>query len=1190
MRSFLPIPLASLAFAALPAARGAIEITNGDFQADFAQTSNVTSWFDTVPATPANWWEATWAGPNVSPNGTSVLGLSYMNGQTNWAYQSIGTNSASLAALHLRFDAGSFTDAPATRELGVMISIYKSDGTFVPADNMDIAGAAGVTLLDSFSWSASVEPGQMVTGIQAALDLSEAGPDDELFLRLQNFAGAVGEPWTAVDNLLVVADVPVFATQPADQFGTVGSTVTLTAEAVSEPPPAYQWQFSADGTDPWEDLDGETSATLVLDPAGYDDNGYYRLVADNGSATAVSDEVLVDVVYPNPAIVSEPEGGAVQVDSDVSFTVEATGLGTLEYQWFKVDGGALTDGGRISGATTPTLTITGVQAGDAGIYYVEVNDRAATEDGLGGADGFTNSGDVVLEVFEAPASDLLSFEPFISYPYGGTLTGRNPSVAGYDGPWLDETFGDALPVVSEDTLTWSGSGYAAAIGGKAAKGPDATAISAANSGRAARLLATELKASGLSGRTLYLSWLFRTGNENSAPDADIYQVLGLWNGTSADDSLRAFEAGIAVTEFGTPNYAFRVNNSAEARADLGVAPDSDVHLFVAKFVLSPDPGGDSVTVWLDPATGAGEPTGGATVAGVDLAFDRITLSDYASNSSEWDEIRWGATFEAVTTASPDVPLVPDFTLQPVDHFGSVGETFSLTAVAEGDPAPNYQWEFDDGSGSGFVELDGETGSSLVFNPATFAANGFYRVIATNGNGEAVSDVVQVSLVYPPPTITDQPESVAVFAGSPAQLGVSATGLGELGYQWFKVGVEGDQPVVDGGTVSGATTATLRFSSVGDAEAGTYYVIVTDDAAVADEGFPTEASSEPATVRAASVLLTSSPDQPATDVFDRFYFPGEVADVDNVTAGDDAATYIAFDRAAQGMTFTTGSDPLGYSLSSITIQHVISGPTYYDVQPGDTFEFSFGLIEDDAKSVLFQADDVPYLGDPVAGLNVPGTGRFFTFDLSQAGIGTLDPDTTYYFEITTATGDAFFEWNGTAADGLAGGTAFSGGTVAAIDGSYAAHAGDRAFHVDLAGLSGPPEGFDSWIAAYPGVGTRTGFDDDADGDGLDNGIEYYLGTDPSASNAGITQIAKSGNTFTFQHPADPSPPEDVTAAYLWSTDLVTWHPSGATVGGTTVVFAASPDSPVAGVTTVTATASGTPPARLFAKLRVTRGEP
>ena len=61
--------------------------------------------------------------------------------------------------------------------------------------------------------------------------------------------------------------------------------------------------------------------------------------------------------------------------SDVSFSVTATSIIPLSYQWQK-DGVDLTDGGRITGATTATLTITGIMESDEGGYRCVVTNDA----------------------------------------------------------------------------------------------------------------------------------------------------------------------------------------------------------------------------------------------------------------------------------------------------------------------------------------------------------------------------------------------------------------------------------------------------------------------------------------------------------------------------------------------------------------------------------------------------------------------------------------------------------------------------------------------------------------------------------------------------------------------------------------------------------------------------------------------
>lgn len=127
----------------------------------------------------------------------------------------------------------------------------------------------------------------------------------------------------------------------------------------------------------------------------------------------------------------------------------------------------------------------------------------------------------------------------------------------------------------------------------------------------------------------------------------------------------------------------------------------------------------------------------------------------------------------------------------------------------------------------------------------------------------------------------------------------------------------------------------------------------------------------------------------------------------------------------------------------------------------------------------------------------------------------------------------------------------------------------------------------WAAGYPGMGAESGFNDDPDDDGLANGLENFLGTDPTATSRGLANVAKAASTFTFRHSQNAAPASDIAAAYRWSFDLQNWNDSGASQNGTTVTFSASPDNPLPGTTTVTATIAGNPAAKIFIDLKVTQ---
>ena len=155
---------------------------------------------------------------------------------------------------------------------------------------------------------------------------------------------------------------PAITLAPQSQTVNVGQTVNFSVTASGTAPLTYQWQF--DGAK----ILGATSSTLTLTNVQTGEAGSYTAVVTNsfGSVTSTVASLTVTMPMFAPSIFLEPESQTVISGQNVTFNVDASGTPPLTYQW------------RFNGANLPStnsasLTISGVQAGNAGFYSVLVS-------------------------------------------------------------------------------------------------------------------------------------------------------------------------------------------------------------------------------------------------------------------------------------------------------------------------------------------------------------------------------------------------------------------------------------------------------------------------------------------------------------------------------------------------------------------------------------------------------------------------------------------------------------------------------------------------------------------------------------------------------------------------------------------------------------------------------------------------
>jgi hypothetical protein len=428
--------------------------------------------------------------------------------------------------------------------------------------------------------------------------------------------------------------------------------------------------------------------------------------------------------------------------------------------------------------------------------------------------------------------------------------------------------GNAVPAItpavytSPDGVTWTrrtipGSGRPNVprflngkfyLGVEAANGGNGVILSSADgiTWASTGVLASSLNAANefAYGNGLYLACASRSGTTST------YQIL-----TSSDGATwtpRAIVSGSStshITYFNGKFYATVYNSSSSSTDGLYTSADTVTWTRVAGApggpgLLAAGPGTLLVTYYSGGVSGQSLSTDGVTFAtatpGITMQTETIydlTLARASADGRTWasigsttnlyygPEVAYGNgiyvfvgefnVFAGSTTvaAGGNTTPAPAITAQPtasqdVALGGSI--TFTVTVTGTG---VTYQWYFNGIAISGAVNFS-YTLSNLVVGNA-----GSYTVTITNAGGSITSRAAVLTVggqSNPAPSITKQPVSHTVIAGSSVVASVEVSGTG-LTYQWKKGGV----------AISGATFSQVFLSNAQASDAGSYTVTITN---------------------------------------------------------------------------------------------------------------------------------------------------------------------------------------------------------------------------------------------------------------------------------------------------------------------------------------------------------------------------
>ncbi len=284
---------------------------------------------------------------------------------------------------------GSVTSSAATLTVRAPLAIT----TQPTSQSIFVGGTATFNVVASGTGTLTYQWRRNGTAITGATSASYTTPTAALADSGATFSVVVADTFggsvTSSDATLTVRNALSITTQPASQTIAAGATATFTVVASGTGTLTYQWRRNGTA------ITGATSASYTTPVLALTDSGatFSVVVADAFGSSVTSSDATLTVVNAL-TITTQPASQTVVEGATATFTVAATGTGTLTYQWRR-NGTAIT-GATLASYTTPVATL----ADTGAVFSVVVGD------GIGGS---VTSANATLTVRASVAAGLFTF-------------------------------------------------------------------------------------------------------------------------------------------------------------------------------------------------------------------------------------------------------------------------------------------------------------------------------------------------------------------------------------------------------------------------------------------------------------------------------------------------------------------------------------------------------------------------------------------------------------------------------------------------------------------------------------------------------------------------------------------------------------------------------------------------------------